>query len=486
MDIQNYDLFIIGGGINGTAIARDAAGRGLSVYLCEQYDLSEQTSSRSSKMIHGGLRYLEYNEFNLVRKALEERDVMLNTAPHLVQPLQLIIPHNELQRPAWMIHIGLFLYDHLGLRFFRRTHIPKSSAVSFKKSSLFSEPLKSNLTRGFSYYDCKVDDARLVVSNALDAARHHAIIKTHTKLIKAIRENDAWLCTLQDGSVIKARALINAAGPWVTEVVHDKLHLSTQHKMELVKGSHIVIPKFYEGAHAYLLQNNDKRVIFVIPYHDDFTMIGTTDLVYEGAPESVSVSQEEREYLCNVVNQYFKKNISPKDIVNEWSGVRPLLSDDKDNPSAVTRDYKLEVDDVDHKAPLLSIFGGKITTARELAEEAMRLLKLYFPHMKDNWTADVALPGGDMPNADLTTFTQKLYTDFAFLPETLLNRYAHTYGTLTYTLLAGVKSRADLGALHCADLYQKEIDYCYEHEWAHSMEDILWRRTKVGLKLINA
>ena len=487
-----YDLFIVGGGINGCGIARDASGRGLRVFLCEQFDLANETSSRSSKMIHGGLRYLEYYEFRLVREALEERDVLLQIAPHLVQPLQLIIPHNRLQRPAWLLRLVLLMYDHLGFRWGKRSHIPKSYGVSFKTPSPYSAPLQSNLTRGFCYYDCKVDDARLVALNALDAQQRGAVIQTRCQLIAAEREDALWRCTVRDQhgatQTLYSRSLINAAGPWVDNIVTDKLHLKTRHHVELVKGSHIVFPKLYEGNHAYLLQNDDKRVIFVIPYHNDFTMVGTTDVEYQGDPTQVTVSPEEREYLCTVVNRYFKRALTPSEIVNEWSGVRPLQADEKNNPSAVTRDYSLELDALpehgSRQAPLLSIFGGKITTYRQLALHALKQLAPYFPQLPGEWTDTAPLPGGDV--ADIVAYAQDLVTRYPQLPSALLQRYAYSYGTRSALLLEGIATIADLGQDFGAGLYAKEVDYLVQYEWAQTAEDILWRRSKLGLFGVDA
>ncbi|MBX9705115.1 MAG: glycerol-3-phosphate dehydrogenase, partial [Gammaproteobacteria bacterium] len=377
-----YDLLIIGGGVNGCGIAADAAGRGLSVYLCEKDDLASHTSSASSKMIHGGLRYLEYNEFRLVREALAERDVLLHIAPHMVQPLPWVIPHNKLQRPAWLIRLGLYLYDHLGWHWGKKSKLPKSYGLKLNRQNVEGKPLKSDLHRGFVYSDCKTDDARLVALNAVAAHNAGAAINTNTTFISAKPDGKTWLATLKNATgefQVRAKAVVNAAGPWVDKVVNQQLNTHTKHRVELVKGSHIVIPKFYDGDQAYLLQNTDKRVVFVIPYHERFTMIGTTDIPYHADPNVVTIDDQERHYLCDVVNYYFQQQITPKDIVNEWSGVRPLQADDANNPSAVTRDYYLEVDEAAAGLPVLSIFGGKITTYRRLAEHALEKLRPYFP-----------------------------------------------------------------------------------------------------------
>lgn len=493
-DSQIFDLLIIGGGINGCGIARDASGRGLSVYLCEQFDLANEASSRSTKLIHGGLRYLEYYEFRLVREALAERDVLLKIAPHIIQPQQFIIPHNELQRPAWLIRLGLFLYDYLGTRFGQKSQIPKSRPVKLTRTNSFGSPLQAKLKKGFSYYDCKVDDARLVVLNALAAQENNAVIKTRTQFVSAKRENNLWLSTLRDlhtqqTITVQSRALINAAGPWVDHIITEALHLHTKAHVDLVQGSHIVIPRYYEGEQAYLLQNDDQRIVFVIPYHEQFTMIGTTDVPYHGDPATVKISPEERDYLCKVVDRYFSKTIKPQDIVHEWSGVRPLQAEDqangkidkKNNPAAITRDYKLEVEDVQGHAPLLSIFGGKITTYRKLAEHAFEKLQHYFPNAGGNWTAKQTLPGGDFPQHSLAEFTQQLQNKYPYLSEDMLRRYAHSYGTLSYKILEHVDHREAMGEHFGAGLYAREVDYLLRHEWAQTSDDILWRRSKLGL-----
>jgi glycerol-3-phosphate dehydrogenase len=479
-----FDLLIIGGGINGCGIANDASGRGLSVFLCEQSDLASATSSRSSKMIHGGLRYLEYYEFRLVREALSERDIMLKIAPHIVEPLQLIIPEDDAQRPHWLIRLGLFLYDHLGLHWRKTSKIPHSFGVKFNNDSVYSKPLISELTRGVCYYDCKVDDSRLVVFNALAAHQQGAHIYTHCEFVTAERREDLWYSQLRDVKTqqiftIRSKCLINAAGPWVNDVVKNRLAIETKHHIQLVQGSHIVIPRCYEGEHAYLLQNYDKRVIFVIPYHDNFTMIGTTDILYHDDPAKVTISAQEREYLCTAVNHYFNQKISTADIVNEWSGVRPLQADEAQNPSAVTRDYTLEIEDIAGKTPVLSIFGGKITTYRKLAEHALEKLKPYLPQMGSAWTAHKPLPGGDITSPD--ALLEQLHGEYSFLPESLLKRYAHSYGSISHEILAPVKSITDMGQAFGADLFAIEIDYLRQQEWAQTLEDILWRRGKLGL-----
>lgn len=480
---DHYDLLIIGGGINGCGIARDAAGRGLSVLLCEQDDLAEHTSSRSTKLIHGGLRYLEYYEFRLVREALAERDVLLSIAPHLVHPMQFIIPHDARLRPRWLIRLGLWLYDHLGWHWHKTSRIPHSSSITSKEDSGFFNPLHHHFNYGFSYYDCQVDDARLVVLNAQHAAQKGATILTHTRFISAERNDNYWDCIIEtpdkQKKTIKTKALINAAGPWVDNIIQHRLRLQSKHHIKLVKGSHIVTRKLYEGSQAYLLQHDDKRVIFAIPYQENFTLIGTTDLTYVGNPRDCTVEPAERDYLCNIINHYFQRPITPDDIVYEWAGVRPLQADDAANPSAVTRDYVLEREDKDGHAPLLSIFGGKITTYRELAEHALTELSSYFPDMGLPWTAHTVLPGGQMGKP--AHYLKLLNSQHPNLPITLLKRLIYTYGATAESILNTSQIVSDLGQHFGSDLYQAEVDYLYNAEWARTADDILWRRTKLGL-----
>lgn len=386
MTQQNrYDLLVVGGGINGAGIARDAAGRGLSVLLCEQDDLASHTSSSSTKLIHGGLRYLEYKEFGLVRKALQERETLLRAAPHIMWPLRFVMPHMPNLRPAWLIRIGLFLYDHLA----KRELLPGSRGIDMRRHPA-GAPLVDSIKRGFVYSDGWVDDARLVVLNALDAQERGARILTRTKLVSAERRDGQWHARLQraDGSTldVRARAIANAAGPWVGEVLHGALGRGAQHSVRLVKGSHIITPRLFDHDHAYIFQNPDKRIIFAIPYERDFTLIGTTDVEYRDDPSRVAIDRDETRYLCESINRYFKRKISPADVCWTYSGVRPLLEDENaDNPSAVTRDYRLELDDGEG-APLLSVFGGKITTFRKLAEEATDMLGGALGAARGAWT----------------------------------------------------------------------------------------------------
>ena len=400
---EPVDLLVIGGGVNGAGIARDAAGRGLSVLLCEKGDLGEGTSSRSGKLIHGGLRYLEYYEFRLVREALIEREVLLRIAPHIVWPMRFVLPHSAGQRPAWLIRLGLFLYDHLG----GRKKLPGTRRLDLRRAPE-GAPIRAEYRIAFEYSDCWVEDSRLVVLNALDAAERGAEVLVRTEAISAHREGGAWRVVLRDAGgaerTVRARALVNAAGPWVERVIHAVVGASTSRGVRLVKGSHIIVRKFWDGAQAYLLQNDDRRVIFVNPYAGDLCLIGTTDIPYEGRPEDVAADPSEREYLLRVVNRYMRRPLAQADIVAEYSGVRPLHDDASANPSAVTRDYVFDVEGGPGEPPVLSVFGGKITTYRKLAEHALDKLKPSFPQMRRTWTATAPLPGGDMPGADFDAY----------------------------------------------------------------------------------
>ncbi len=476
------DLLVIGGGINEVGIARDAAGRGLSVVLCEKDDLAQGTSSRSGKLIHGGLRYLEYFEFRLVREALIEREVLLGAAPHIVWPLRFVLPHSREQRPAWMISLGLLLYDRLG----GRKQLPKSRRLDLTREPA-GKVLKPEFSTGFEYSDCWVDDARLVVLNALDAAARGARILTRTALVSARRDGGAWRAELRDktGATVRisARAIVNAAGPWVEGVVRRNAGLDSVHRVRLVKGSHIVMRKFWEGPQAYLFQNDDRRVIFVNPYQGDLCLVGTTDIPYEGEPDDVAASEEEISYLLRVVNRHCVCQLSRKDVIHSFAGVRPLFDDNAEDPSAVTRDYVIELNEADGALPMLSVFGGKITTFRRLSEQALDRLKPYFRDMSKAWTAKSALPGGDIVAADFNTFAAGLRHDYADLPAAVMDHYARLYGTRAYQLLAGARSLADLGRHFGGTLYQREAEFLQRHEWASTVDDILERRTKHGLHL---
>ncbi|WP_297839062.1 glycerol-3-phosphate dehydrogenase [Pseudomonas sp.] len=471
-----YDIAVIGGGINGVGIAADAAGRGLSVFLCEKDDLASHTSSASSKLIHGGLRYLEHYEFRLVREALAEREVLLAKAPHIVKPMRFVLPHQPHLRPAWMIRVGLFMYDHLG----KREKLPASRSLRFGEDS----PLKASITRGFEYSDCWVDDARLVVLNAMAARESGAHIHTQTRCVNARRSKGLWHLNMEraDGVLfsIRAKALVNAAGPWVAKFIRDDLKLESQYGIRLIQGSHLIVPRLYEGENAFILQNEDQRIVFTIPYLDRFTIIGTTDREYEGDPSKVSITDGEIDYLLKVVNEHFKKQLSRSDILRTYSGVRPLCNDESDNPSAITRDYTLSLSGSAEEAPILSVFGGKLTTYRKLAESAMAQLAPFFPQMKPNWTASASLPGGEEMSSP-QALTSELRTRFDWLPTEIARRWARTYGSRSLRLVEGVQNLADMGEHLGGGLYSREVDYLCSEEWALSAEDILWRRSKLGL-----
>jgi glycerol-3-phosphate dehydrogenase len=480
---SRYDLLVVGGGINGAGIARDAAGRGLSVLLVEQDDLASHTSSSSTKLIHGGLRYLEYKEFGLVRKALQERETLLRAAPHIMWPLRFVMPHMPNLRPAWLIRAGLFLYDHLA----RRELLPGSRGIDMRRHPA-GAPLVDSIARGFVYSDGWVDDARLVVLNALDAEQRGASVLTRTKLVSAVRAGGEWQAQLQraDGTRldVRAGALANAAGPWVGQLLHEALGRGAQHSVRLVKGSHIVTRRLFEHDHAYIFQNPDKRIIFAIPYEGEFTLIGTTDVEYRGDPSKVAITEDEARYLCESINRYFTRKITLADVCWTYSGVRPLLEEEgADNPSAVTRDYRLELDADSGEAPLLSVFGGKITTFRKLAEEAVDRLAAVMPIPKGAWTAGVPLPGGDIPGAKFEPFAAKFANEHAWLPADVARRYARAYGTRALKLLGTAKTRAELGREFAPGLFEQELRYLRDTEWARSAEDVLWRRSKIGLHL---
>jgi glycerol-3-phosphate dehydrogenase len=484
--IGDVDLLIVGGGINGAGIARDAVGRGLKVQLVEQSDLASATSSASTKLIHGGLRYLEYYEFRLVREALIEREVLLRNAPHLIRPLTFVLPHEAALRPAWMVRLGLFLYDHLG----GRERLPGSRGLNLRRDPL-GGPLNPRLTKGFSYADCWVDDARLVALNALDARERGAGVLTRTRCVSARRDGGSWNAVIETVGTgqrqgLRARCLVNAAGPWVASFVEGALALPHRQRLRLVKGSHIVVPRLYDGEQAYILQHSDRRIVFAIPYEGDYTLIGTTDLSYEGDPAKVSISEPEIDYLCQVINDHFRKQIGRADVVWTYAGVRPLHDDESASASAVTRDYVLELDDAGGIAPLLSVFGGKITTYRKLAEHALERLKPHFPHSGPAWTHAAPLPGGDMPGADFDAFLASVASRWPWLPAELARRYARAYGTRIARLLGEAQGINDLGLHFGDDLYSREVQYLADQEWAVTAEDVLWRRSKRGLHVAPA
>jgi glycerol-3-phosphate dehydrogenase len=471
------DLLVVGGGINGAGIARDAAGRGLSVLLVEKDDLASATSSSSSKLIHGGLRYLEQYEFRLVAEALAEREVLLKVAAHLVWPARFVMPHVPELRPRWMIRTGLFLYDHLS----RRASLPGSRAVRLDEPP-YNAGLAAHLKHGFIYSDCRVDDARLVVANALDAQTRGARILTRTECVSAWRKGGLWLAKLSNGEELFARAIVNAAGPWVKQVLNDRLGQASDDKVRLVKGSHIMLPRLYEGEHAFILQNDDRRVVFMIPYGDLHTLVGTTDVPYEGEFQAPSASDAEAEYLCRAVNRYLAKPARAADAVWRYSGVRPLYDDGSDDPSAVTRDYTLRVDEDAGNAPVLSVFGGKITTYRRLAEHAMEKLAPWFPGLKPAWTSGPPLLGSDFGGATRMEARDAFFGTHPHIPEYILRGIFRRHGVQA----PAVVGDGDLGEEYGAGLTAREVRWLIEHEWARSAEDVLWRRTKAGLLMTEA
>ena len=482
-----FDLLVVGGGVNGACIARDAAGRGLSTCLVEQGDLAEATSSSSTKLIHGGLRYLEYYDFRLVREALKERERLLRIAPHIIWPLRFVLPHEHAVRPAWVVRLGLFLYDHIG----GKRSLPGSEGVVFA-SSPFGSALKSSIKRGFVYSDAWVEDSRLVVLYARDAADQGASINTHTRLVAAHREGDVWKVQLEDRATatqrtIMARALANAAGPWVADMLHGALGVNNTKHVRLVKGSHIVVDKLYDGEHAYILQNADRRIVFAIPYERAFTLIGTTDVPVEALDGPPKISEEETRYLCDSVNQYFNRQITPADVVWSYSGVRPLFDDAAKNASAVTRDYVLDVDHPPGQAPVISVFGGKITTSRKLAEHALEKVVPAIDGAPETWrrpwTETAILPGGDIKDANFENLFDELRAKAPFLTETQARRLGRAYGTRVWRILGTAETLADLGESFGDGVTAAEIDYLIDQEWAQTAEDVLWRRSKLGLHL---
>lgn len=479
---ERFDLLVVGGGINGVGIARDAAGRGLRVCLIEQSDLAAFTSSASTKLIHGGLRYLEYREFRLVREALAERERLLGIAPHLVHPLRFILPHTSALRPRWQLRAGLFLYDHLG----GRGHLPGSRAVDLRRNAV-GRALKADYRHGFAYSDCWVDDSRLVVANARDAADRGAVILTRTRLTQARAERGGWHASCQSvlsGETLQMRAaaVVNAAGAWVNDV-RGRLGLSSAEPIRLVRGSHIVVPRLFEGEHAYILQNPDRRIVFAIPFQDGFTLVGTTDVPHTGALDSVSITEAETDYLCASINRYFEQSIHPHDVTWSYSGVRALRDDGATDAAAVTRDYELVLERSAQGAPLLSVLGGKITTYRKLAEAALAKLHPKIGGSTTSWTASAALPGGDMAQASFTEFVAAAARRWPFLAPQHLRRLARAYGTRVERVLDDARALADLGEPLGADLTAAEVDYLRREEWAVTSEDILWRRGKLGLRL---
>ena len=483
-----FDLAVIGGGVNGCGIARDAAGRGNSVFLCEMNDLASGTSSWSTKLVHGGLRYLEYYEFRLVREALIEREILWQIAPHIIRPLRFVLPHHAGLRPAWLLRLGLFLYDHIGGRHL----LPPTRSVDLNGDEVGQPLIKGRYSKGFEYSDCFVDDARLVVLNARDAADRGAVIRVRTRATEIRQTDGIWQITVENTvsrelSVIRARVLVNAGGPWVEEVLASGAGVNAKAKVRLVQGSHIVVRKLYEHDRAYMFQNSDGRIVFVIPYQDDFTLIGTTDRDYHGDPSKVSATSAEIKYLCDSVGEYLAKPVKPEDVVWTYAGVRPLYDDGASEAKAATRDYVFELD-TPGGVPLLSIYGGKITTYRRLAEEALERLAPYLRSAKarEGWTAKSPLPGGDMDVSAVAALTAELLRSYPFLTPAHASRLAHAYGTRASKLLGGAKSMTDLGQCFGATLTEAEVRYLMSVEWACTAEDIVWRRSKLGLRMSKA
>jgi glycerol-3-phosphate dehydrogenase len=474
---RTFDLAIIGGGINGIGIARDAAGRGLSVLLLEQSDLAGATSSASTKLIHGGLRYLEYYAFRLVHESLTEREILWRAAPHIAGPMRFVLPHHPGLRPKWMIRAGLFMYDHMG----GRKLLPPTRTLDLRRDPA-GAPLRPQFITGFEYSDCWVDDARLVVLNARDAATHGADIRPRTSCVAARFADGMWRLALEHGGEAYARVLVNAGGPFVTRILSSVIGHTTVTPIRLVKGSHIVVPKLYAHDRCYIFQNADGRVCFAIPYHDDFTLIGTTDEDYTGDPATVTPSAEEERYLCAAVSEYLRDPVDPASVVWRYAGVRPLRDDGASKAQEATRDYVLELHAVPGEPPVLSVFGGKLTTYRRLAEAAMAKLARFFPGMRGAWTAGAPLPGGNFPCDGIETIRADLQRRYKFLTEPTARRLVRSYGTLAGEMLGDARAAADLGRVFGADLSEREVDWLVRSEWARTADDVLWRRSKLGLR----
>lgn len=478
------DLVVVGGGINGVGIARDAAGRGLSVLLVERGDLAGATSSASSKLIHGGLRYLEQYEFRLVHESLAEREVLLAAAPYIIRPLRFVLPVHGGLRPAWLLRLGLFLYDHIG----GRKRLPATRMVRRDRDPAFG-PLAETYCLGFEYSDCWVDDARLVVTSALDARQRGARIEPGWEVTAAHRESSLWLIDMTSRTgqrrTVRARALVNAAGPWVEEVLR-AAGVHRHHSLRLVKGSHLVVRRLYDGPQAYTLQNADGRIVFAIPYEEDFTLIGTTDVPFSGDPTSAQADANEVTYLCGLISGYLQTPVTPNDVVWTYSGVRPLHDDGEMRASTITRDYVFDIDAPAGQAPLLSIFGGKLTTHRRLAEHALADLLPIIGVRARNWTRGATLPGGDIPRGDFESFAGEQLRRYSYAPPPLVRRLCRSYGTRVERILGHAQQIGDLGAEVAPYVYEAELDLMRREEWARTGADALWRRSKLGLHLDTA
>ena len=476
-----YDLFVIGGGINGCSIARDAAGRGISVFLAEMNDLASGTSSASTKLIHGGLRYLELYEFRLVREALIEREVLLKSAPHIIWPLRFVLPHHQGLRPRWLIRLGLFLYDHLG----GRKILPPTRSVDLTKD-VTGRPLKEEYTNAFEYSDCWVEDSRFVVLNARDAANKGAIIRTQTKVIAARRVDGIWNIDISGADekteTIQAKVLLNAAGPWVSEVLSNVVGRNDPDKIRMVKGSHVVVDRLYDHDRCYIFQNADGRICFAIPYETNFTLIGTTDEDHQGEPGKPEITDAETDYLLSAVSEYFKRSVTRAMVRWTYSGIRPLYDDGASKAQEATRDSVLKLDHPDGKAPLLSVFGGKITTSRKLAEHALEKLAVFFPQAKAPWNRDAALPGGDFSVNDVAKLIAEKQKAYSFLKPANVERMFKAYGTEIEKILGGARFASDLGRFF-GPISEREITHLRQNEWVMTADDVLWRRSKLGLHM---
>ncbi len=476
MTDQIYDIFVIGGGVNGCGIARDAVGRGLRVALAEMNDLGSATSSASTKLFHGGLRYLEYYEFRLVREALKEREVLLRNMPHISWPLRFVLPLHKEMRPGWLIRLGLFMYDHLG----GRKILPATKTLNLKTDAA-GAALQGRFAKAFEYSDCWVQDSRLVVLNARDAADRGANIMTRAKVASAERVGDLWEITLESGAVFRAKMLVNAGGPWVEDIIKNTIRINSSEGVRLVRGSHIVTRKLFDHDRAYIFQGTDNRVIFAIPYEGNYTVIGTTDKDHDNADHKPECTEEEADYLRKFASEYFKKPIARDDIVWTYSGVRPLYDDGASSATEATRDYVLSLND--QGAPLLSVFGGKITTYRKLAEAAMDKIGRFFPAMTGEWTMHAPMPGGNFPPDQVGALIARLRADFGFLDADWATRLVRTYGTQAQEMLADADSADALGQDFGATLSAREVDWLIDREFAKTAQDILWRRTKLGLRI---
>ncbi|MEL6531091.1 MAG: glycerol-3-phosphate dehydrogenase [Pseudomonadota bacterium] len=479
---ETFDLLVIGGGINGAGIARDAAGRGLSVCLVEKDDLAQHTSSASTKLVHGGLRYLEHYEFRLVRESLIERERLLKIAPHIIWPLRFVLPHDQGLRPKWLLRLGLFLYDNLG----GRKLLPPTQTVDLR-SAPHADILEDRLVKGFEYSDCWVEDSRLVALNCIDAKEHGASIRTRTECIGLERQAEGWKATLRsndEDTTVEAKMVVNAAGPWVDKVLGRAIKHESHENLRLVKGSHLIFPRLFDGDHCYIFQNKDDRIIFAIPYERDFTLVGTTDVGFEGDPSNIQISADEAQYICNAANEYLRVDVTPEQAVSSYAGVRPLYDDSSASNSTVTRDYVFELDqgESDQEPALLSIFGGKITTYRKLAEHALEKLNV----SGRSWTASEPLPGGDIDAPRYDAFVTDVKSRYDWLPEQAVERLCRAYGTRVHILLTDTQGLNDMGPHLGGDLYARELEYLVDQEFVKTADDALWRRSKLGLHLDQA